>query len=690
MQSGSKYPTLHWNEYGQAVAAHYNLQPSGKERYNGPCPHCGGTDRFWIKSHQGELKVNCNQCGDFKAIYAEMESDGVIPKPEAQQPMAIKKPDVTDFDDHTPYHIRKGVSLIGASLDGHTVVIRIFNSDREQVGTQRITPDGRKMFSKGMSQSGAFGVVGKPYSGTVYIAEGWATSVSVYMATGNPVIFALNSGNLPKVTKLLPDLFASAEFVVAADNDEPGIKAAQASGFKYALPPAGMDWNDVHAANGLDAVKSGVENLIAAGTTLEAAAREVAGVSADDMNFAMDSKGAIPFNHHNAMEIITKSEDWRHVFAFDEFAQRKMVMQPIPGSAGNPDKFSPREIKDSDYISVVRWFNLNGFLRANKNTVCDVVDASCHENIISPVRHYLEDLGRKADQDPEDDDYLDQWAMRMLGVEPDNEEHRLYVYEVSRKWIISAVARALNPGCKADGVLIMEGSQGAGKSTALRVLAGDEWFGDALPQMGTKDASDYLRGKWIVELAELSNINKAEVEIVKAFVSRTEERFRPAYGRSEICYPRHCIFAGTTNKSDYLRDETGNRRFWPIKCGTIDISLIKAEREKLLGEAVRAYQNGEEWWLSGEAETYARTEQDKRLAVDEWTGDIETYCQTRPEVAITQIASDVFDISAKDVNRMTQNRISSILSAIGYARSGKFTTGDLRNKAKFVRETKDE
>jgi len=306
------------------------------------------------------------------------------------------------------------------------------------------------------------------------------------------------------------------------------------------------------------------------------------------------------------------------------------------------------------------------------------------------VRHYLEDLGRKADQDPEDDDYLDQWAMRMLGVEPDNEEHRLYVYEVSRKWIISAVARALNPGCKADGVLIMEGSQGAGKSTALRVLAGDEWFGDALPQMGTKDASDYLRGKWIVELAELSNINKAEVEIVKAFVSRTEERFRPAYGRSEICYPRHCIFAGTTNKSDYLRDETGNRRFWPIKCGTIDISLIKAEREKLLGEAVRAYQNGEEWWLSGEAETYARKEQDKRLAVDEWTGDIETYCQTRPEVAITQIASDVFDISAKDVNRMTQNRISSILSAIGYARSGKFTTGDLRNKAKFVRETKDE
>lgn len=689
MLSGSKYPPLHWHEYATQVVQKYNLKPTGKERYNGPCPSCGGTDRFWINNHNGELRVNCNQCGDWKAIYANMQDDGIIPEPQKQKPQTFSAPDFSDFDDHTPYHVRKGVDLIGAKMDGDTVVVRIYNADREPVGTQRISPDGRKMFSKGMSQSGAFGVVGRPSEGKTYIAEGWATSVSVHMATGRPAIFALNSGNLPKVAKVMPDLFPSAEFIVAADNDEAGIKAAQASGFEYAMPPAGQDWNDLHAADGLDAVKSGLDNVISAGTTLEAAAREVAGTVEGDMNFAMDSRGAIPFNHHNAMEILTKSDDWKNVFAFDEFAQRKMVMQQIPSAAGNPDKFRPREIKDSDYISVVRWFNMNGFLRANKNTICDVVDASCHENIISPVRHYLEDLGRKAEENPEDDDYLDQWAIRMLGVEPQSDEHRLYVYEVSRKWIISAVARALDAGCKADGVLIMEGSQGAGKSTALRVLAGDEWFGDALPQMGTKDASDYLRGKWIVELAELSNINKAEVEIVKAFVSRTEERFRPAYGRSEICYPRHCVFAGTTNKSDYLRDETGNRRFWPIKCGTIDIALIRKEREKLLGEAVRAYLNGEEWWLSGEAEAYARTEQDKRLAVDEWTGEIENYCQARLEVAITEVAKEVFDISAKEVNRQTQNRISSILSSIGFVRSGKFTTGELRNKAKFVREQQD-
>ena len=251
--------------------------------------------------------------------------------------------------------------------------------------------------------------------------------------------------------------------------------------------------------------------------------------------------------------------------------------------------------------------------------------------------------------------------------------------------MLRALARALDAGCKADSVLILEGSQGAGKSTALRMLAGEEWFGDALPQMGTKDASDYLRGKWIVELAELSNINKAEVEIVKAFVSRTEERFRPAYGRSEICYPRQCVFAGTTNKADYLRDETGNRRFWPIKCGKIDADMIKSQREMLWGEAVRAYKSGEKWWLSGQVEEYARIEQENRLSIDEWTGVVANYCEGKIAVGISQIAQGAFEIEIKDVNRQTQNRISAILSTIGYVRDGQFSSGEQRGKARYVR-----
>ena len=408
----------------------------------------------------------------------------------------------------------------------------------------------------------------------------------------------------------------------------------------------------------------------------------------DEPFYAVDSKGNIVFNHHNAMEVLTKLPEWRNVFAFDEFAQRKMVVAPMPDTAEGKGSFKQRELRDDDYVSVIQWFNRNGFLRAGKGTICDVVDAACMKGVISPVKHWLERMGEKAKANPQPREYLDTWTMTMLGVKPQSDDHAEYVYEISRKWLISAVARALDAGCKADTVLILEGSQGAGKSTALRMLAGEQWFGDALPQMGTKDASDYLRGKWIVELAELSNINKAEVEIVKAFVSRNEERFRPAYGRSEICYPRQCIFAGTTNKADYLRDETGNRRFWPIKCGEINANMIKREREMLWGEAVRAYKSGEKWWLSGQVEEYARIEQENRLSADEWTGVVANYCEGRREVGISQIAQGAFEIQIKDVNRQTQNRISAILSAIGYVRDGQFSSGEQRGEARYVRQDK--
>ena len=405
----------------------------------------------------------------------------------------------------------------------------------------------------------------------------------------------------------------------------------------------------------------------------------------DEPFYAVDSKGNIVFNHHNAMEVLTKLPEWRNVFAFDEFAQRKMVVEPLPDTVDGEKNFKPRELRDDDYVSVIQWFNRNGFLRAGKGTIQDVVDSACMKSVISPVKHWLERMGDKAELNPQPKEYLDTWAITMLGVKPQSDEHAQYVYEVSRKWLIAAVARSFNAGCKADAVLILEGSQGAGKSTALRLLAGDEWFGDALPPMGSKDSSDYLRGKWIVELSELSNINKPEVEIVKAFVSRTEERFRPAYGRSESCYPRQCVFAGTTNKADYLRDETGNRRFWPIKCGEIDIELIKGSRETLWGEAVRAYRSGEKWWLSEHVEEYARIEQENRLSVDEWTGVVANYCEGRIAVGISQIAQGAFEIQIKDVNRQTQNRISAILSAIGYVRDGQFSSGEQRGKAKYVR-----
>ena len=430
-------------------------------------------------------------------------------------------------------------------------------------------------------------------------------------------------------------------------------------------------------------------------TTAQAAAGPARGPSVDQsrdqsaLMLAVDSKGHAPFNHHNAVEFITKTHEWEKVFAYDDFAQRKMLMKMMPGTPGNPDFFKPREIRDSDYTRVLRWFNLNGFLRASKSVICDAVDAACEETIIDPPRLWLTGLAEKYPNP--NMDLLNNWAIDTLGAKYETDDQEQYVRAVSRKWVISAVARALRPGCKADGVLIMEGMQGTGKSTALSVLAGEDWFGDALPPMGTKDAADYVRGKWIIELAELSNINKAEVEVAKAYISRTEERFRPAYGRSEITYPRHCVFAGTINKADYLRDETGNRRFWPIKCGKVDLAKLKSIREELFAAAVVAFNNGEKWWLTEDEDIIAQAEQGQRLPEDVWVDVIRTWTSEhgRTEVTIQMVAKEALFLDQAMIGRQSQNRITAALSAIGFEKeTERPTSGEFRNKTVYTQRRK--
>lgn len=393
----------------------------------------------------------------------------------------------------------------------------------------------------------------------------------------------------------------------------------------------------------------------------------------------VNSRGTPIFNTHNVVLILREHEDMAGCFAFDEFRQMKMLMKPLPGTRTPKTRFKPRDFRDSDAVKIVSWFNRNSFPVATKNIVYDAIDVIMDDNAYHPVREWLESLppadGRKL---------LDTWLFDFCGVVPTSDKHRAYVREVGRKWLISAVARIMEPGCKADYAIILEGGQGAGKSTTLRILCGDEWFGDALPNMASKDASDYLRGKWVIEMAELSNINKSEVEVVKAFISRTEERFRPAYGRNEITYPRQCVFAGSTNKTDYLRDETGNRRFWPVRVSNkCDLKGIRAARAQLWAEALAAFRDGEEWWLSEEVIATAKDEQEMRVAQDAWSTTIMDFCIGKTMVSPTQIAREALQLEITKIDRMVTNRITAVLAGAGWVRSGRLSSGPYKGQAGY-------
>ncbi|MFN4088936.1 MAG: VapE domain-containing protein [Alphaproteobacteria bacterium] len=297
---------------------------------------------------------------------------------------------------------------------------------------------------------------------------------------------------------------------------------------------------------------------------------------------------------------------------FDEFRQEILVYRRLPWD--EPALQMPRPWTDEDDVRCAEWLQ-----RREINVVPAVVGrtvgAVARDIRVHPVRDYLASISW--DGVPR----IETWAVTHLGAD-DTPLNRAF----GARWMISAVARIKRPGVKVDHMLILEGPQGAKKSTALKVLAGEDWFTDELAEIGSKDAAQQMRGIWIIEIAELDAIGRAEVSRIKAFLTRTVDRYRPPYGRYVIEVPRQCVFAGSVNPDTYLRDETGNRRFWPVRCGRIDLDALRRDRDQLWAEAVARHRDGAIWWLDEpDLVEAAKAEQDARYQSDAWDALIERW-----------------------------------------------------------------
>lgn len=323
---------------------------------------------------------------------------------------------------------------------------------------------------------------------------------------------------------------------------------------------------------------------------------------------------------NNALLILLNDPALKGKFGYDLFAELPRLRGDVPWRPqGSVDTGKGRGTLWTDQDEAgIRWYlQLKWKFRSEKD-LQSALELAMRANAFHPVREYLNNLSW--DGTPR----LETMFMDYLGAEDSH-----LVRAATRKWMCAAVNRVMRPGCKFDSCIVLVGAQNLGKSSFADVLS-QGWFNDSAINMDSKDGYASLHGNWIIELAELASVKRSDVETVKTFLSKREDTYRPAYARHVVTFPRQCVFFATTNEPEFLRDRTGNRRFWPITVTKrMDRDALAAVVDQLWAEAVVLWKKGEKLWMdTPELEAELLEVQGTRIVQDDLEGQLLEYLDT--------------------------------------------------------------
>lgn len=372
------------------------------------------------------------------------------------------------------------------------------------------------------------------------------------------------------------------------------------------------------------------------------AARKKKGRRWDDLGLTIAASGEPHANTANAARVLRLHPDWAGKIWLDTF--RSDVMGP-DGVWSDVDTTK----------AAIHMQEVVGIPKMTPQTVASAVPVVAAENARSSAREWMESLIWDGQE------RLD-WLFSVGFGAPDND----YTRAVSKCFLIGAVARVYEPGAKVDAMPVLEGAQGRGKSTGLRVLFGDDWFAEMSESPSNKDFYLALQGKLLLEIAELDAFGRADITAVKRVMTATSDRFRAPYATKAMDHPRQCVFSGTTNRDDWNRDSTGARRFWPVACGEVALKWIAHEREQLFAEAVHRYKAGESWWdVPQEA---AQEEQAARAEGDPWDEVVDRYLTGKDRATVAAVLEHGIGMTPDKFTKSAEMRVANILRRFGWTR----------------------